>query len=782
VCEAYNADFDGDQMAVHVPLTEEAKREAAEIMLATKNLLKPAHGGPVATPGKDIAWGIFSITLTSSEPDEKAMKLFSNETDALYAQQTDAIGMREWIRVRLNDGTLVNTTAGRLIANQLFPEEVPFMNQTMGKKELSNIVKFTLEKHGSEFTAGLLDRLKVAGFKYSTETGYSWGMSNLPEIPQKEALLQEGSQRVLEVENYFGQGLLTASERHEAIIKIWNEIKDRVAEHAKKSLPKDNPAYTMIESGARGSWGQMTQMIGMKGLVANPSGEIIELPVKSSFKDGYDVLEFFISSHGTRKGLTDTALRTANAGYLTRRLVDVSQDVVVREEDCGDDKGVLLTKAESDEIGEPLLIRILGRVTLSDIKKPGGRKVIIPAGELITEEHIRELEAAGEDLQEAQVRSVMTCRLFRGVCQKCYGYDLAYNKLVKTGTSVGIMAAQSIGEPGTQLTMRTFHTGGVAGKDITQGLPRVEELFEARPPKQKAIMAEVSGKVKVETAAREIVQAVTGKQIMDMRPGQKTVKIEHESTDEQNYVVGKEATLKVKDGGKVKMGQILATKKNGDEVVSEYDGVVSAKKAGVVTVVYATPKIREYIIPPGYTLYVKDGDEVVAGDALTDGNMDLQLLYKHKGKGAVQKYLSKEIQFIYASQGQKVNNKHIEIIIKQMFSRVRVIDPGDMDLLPGEIVEKATWMEANEDPEAVNKATAEELFLGITKISLSTDSWLSAASFQETARVLINAACTGKVDHLIGLKENVIIGRLIPAGTGFGVKHFAEPEPVAQEE
>ncbi|OGL95540.1 DNA-directed RNA polymerase subunit beta' [Candidatus Uhrbacteria bacterium RIFOXYB12_FULL_58_10] len=779
VCEAYNADFDGDQMAVHVPLTEEAKREAAELMLATKNLLKPAHGGPVATPGKDIAWGIFSITLTSTEPDTKNMKLFATETDALYAQQTGGVGMREWVRVRLDNGVIVETTPGRLIANQLFPEEVPFMNQTMGKKELSNIVKFTLEKHGSEFTAGLLDRLKVAGFKYSTATGYSWGMSNLPEIPEKEALIQEGNQRVLEVDSYFSQGLLTASERHEAIIKVWNEIKDRIAEFAKKSLPKDNPAYTMIESGARGSWGQMTQMIGMKGLVANPSGDIIELPVKSSFKDGYDVLEFFISSHGTRKGLTDTALRTANAGYLTRRLVDVSQDVVVREEDCGDDVGVVLTKAESDEIGEPLLVRILGRIVLSDVKKPGGRKIIVPAGELITEQHIRDLEEVGEDLEEAHVRSVMTCRLFRGVCQKCYGYDLAYNKLVKTGTSVGIMAAQSIGEPGTQLTMRTFHTGGVAGKDITQGLPRVEELFEARPPKQKAIMAEVSGKITVETAPREIVQAVTGKQIMDTRPGQKTVRIEHDSTDEQSYVVGKDPDLKVKDGGKVKIGQVIATKKNGTEVVSEYDGIVALKKVGVVTVVYETPKLREYIIPPGYTLYVKDGDEVTAGDALTDGNMDLQLLYKHKGKEAVQRYLSKEIQFIYASQGQKVNNKHIEIIIKQMFSRVRVSDPGDTDLLPGEIVEKATWMEANEDEEVANKAVAEELFLGITKISLSTDSWLSAASFQETARVLINAACTGKVDNLIGLKENVIIGRLIPAGTGFGVEHKVDLEPIA---
>ncbi len=780
VCEAYNADFDGDQMAVHVPLTEEAKREAGELMLATKNLLKPAHGGPVTTPGKDIAWGSFSITLTTTpQPKPEDVRWFACETDARYAQETGSVAMREWIGVRLDDGQRLVTTPGRLIMNSVFPEEVVYMNQTMGKKELSNIVKYTLEVYGSEYTAAFLDRLKETGFKYATATGYSWGMGNLPTIKEKGALITEGNNRVLEVETYFSQGLLTGSERHEAIIKIWNEIKDRIAEHAKKSLPTDNPAYTMIESGARGSWGQMTQTIGMKGLVANPSGDIIELPVKSSYKDGYDVLEFFISSHGTRKGLTDTALRTANAGYLTRRLVDVSQDVTVREADCGDEEGVLLTKAESDEIGEPLIVRILGRVALSDIKKPGGRKVLVPAGELITEPHIREIEASGEELMEAHVRSVMTCRMRRGVCQKCYGYDLAYNKLAKIGTSVGIMAAQSIGEPGTQLTMRTFHTGGVAGKDITQGLPRVEELFEARPPKQKAIMAEVAGKIKIEVASREIVQAATGKQILDTRPGQKTIKIEHIGVEEVSYPLGAGATVKVKDGAKITQGQVLATKKNGDEIVSEFTGTAAIKKANTVIVLYEAPKVREYIIPPGYTLLVKENDEVQAGDAMTDGNLDLQLLYKFKGQGAVQRYLSKEIQFIYASQGQKLNNKHIEIIIKQMFSRVRVSDPGDTDLLPGEVVEKSTFDDAQDGvPKGGKKAEGEVLFLGITKISLSTDSWLSAASFQETAKVLINAAVTGKVDKLMGLKENVIIGRLIPAGTGFGV--IPEPEPVAE--
>ncbi len=769
VCDAYNADFDGDQMAVHVPLTEEARAEAREIMLSTKNLLKPAHGGPVTTPGKDIAWGVFYLTmeLTPMPTEEKGLPAFPGETEALYAVQLGKMKWRDWCVVRRENGQRMITSPGRVLVNQHFPDEVPYMNQTLGKKELANIVKYYLELNGPEKTSDFLDRLKSLGFKAATESGYSWGMSALPSVESKKALIVEGENRVREIEDYFAQGLLTASERHSSVIKIWSEIKDRIADEAKKSLPKDNPAYTMIESGARGTWGQMTQMVGMKGLVANPSGDIIELPVTSSFKEGYDVLEFFISSHGVRKGLSDTALRTANAGYLTRRLVDVAQDVIVREEDCGDDQGVVLTKEESDEIGEPLLVRILGRFVLSDIKKPGTRKVLVKAGEIVMEEHIRELEATEAELSEVHVRSVMTCRLRRGVCQKCYGYDLAYNKLAKLGTAVGIMAAQSIGEPGTQLTMRTFHTGGVAGKDITQGLPRVEELFEARNPKQKAIMAEVSGKVSIEVAQREIVQAGTGKQIVDTRPGQKTVKIAYQSLEEEAVVVGKTAKLLVKEGESVIAGQAVAEKSSGT-IEAPVAGIVSLKTVGVVTLVHEMEKVREYIIPPGYTLYVKDGDEVEAGDSLTDGSLDLQVLFKHKGQGAVQKYLSKEIQFIYTSQGQKLNNKHIEIIIRQMFSRVRVMDPGDTDLLPGEVIEKASFLDANDTVgKGQKEATAEPLFLGITKISLSTDSWLSSASFQETAKVLINAAVTGKVDTLDGLKENVIIGRLIPTGTGY---------------
>jgi DNA-directed RNA polymerase subunit beta' len=770
VCDAYNADFDGDQMAVHVPLTEEARAEAREIMLSTKNLLKPAHGSPVATPGKDIAWGIFFLTMELSPmPESKeGLPIFASEEEALYAAQSEKVKHRDWCVVRLRNGEIIITTPGRVLVNMQFPEEIPYKNEILGKKPLAKIVKRYLEINGSEMTSLFLDRLKEIGFKYSTKAGYSWGMADLPDVTAKDDLVAEGDQRVREIEDYFAQGLLTASERHSSIIKIWNEVKDRISNEAKKSLPKDNPAYTMIESGARGSWGQMTQMVGMKGLVANPAGDIIELPVKSSFKEGYDVLEFFISSHGVRKGLTDTALRTANAGYLTRRLVDVAQDVIVHEEDCGEDQGVLMTHEQSEEIGEPLLVRILGRYVLSPITKPGGRKILVDAGEIITEEHIREIEKTGKTLQEAHVRSVLTCRLRRGVCQKCYGYDLAHNKLVRLGTPVGIMAAQSIGEPGTQLTMRTFHTGGVAGKDITQGLPRVEELFEARNPKQKAVMAEVSGKISIEVAQREIVQAGTGKQIVDTGKGQKTVKIAYEGVDEETTFFGKTGEALVKDGAKVSAGQVIAKKGSGKEITAIADGVVKFDKDHHITVVYNAAKAREYIISPGFQLLVKDGDEVEAGDVLTDGHLDLQVLFKYKGQDAVQKYLSKEIQFIYSSQGQKVNNKHIEIIVRQMFSRVRVDDPGDTDLLPGETVERATFDDANDHVENEDdKATFQPLFLGITKISLSTDSWLSAASFQQTARVLINASVTGKVDRLAGLKENVIIGRLIPAGTGF---------------
>ncbi len=767
VCDAFNADFDGDQMAVHVPLTKQARQEAKQLMLASNNLLKPSAGEPIARPGKDVVWGCFYLTMTLEEEQRAAdvRKSFSSPADAEYAMESGKIGMRELVKVNLPGVGVVETTVGRIKVNRFFPEMIGFRNETLGKKQLSEITRTVLEKEGRERTVRLLDELKMLGFKYSTKSGFSWGMGELPVIKEKPVLMEEGSKKVREIDEHYAQGLLTSSERHSAIVNVWTDIKSRIEQLSRESLPKRGSAYSMIESGARGSLGQLTQMIGMKGLVQSASGEVIELPVKGSFKEGLDVLEFFISSHGVRKGLTDTALKTANAGYLTRRLVDVAQDVVIREDDCGDTDGVHLTKAESDEIGEPLAVRILGRYTLSDIKKPGGRKVVVKAGELVTEDAIREIEAGDKELEEVHVRSVLSCRLHRGLCAKCYGYDLAYNHEVKVGTAVGIIAAQSIGEPGTQLTMRTFHMGGVAGKDITQGLPRVEELFEARTPKHRALMAEVSGKVEIESTARQLIESTSGQKIVDTRPGQKVIRIHHDTIEEKIYKCGRGSTVKVQDGDRVEKGDVLCVKPNGDEQTAEAAGTVKIEKTHV-HVLYEQPGSVEYIVPAGFNVYVKDGDEVTAGDALTEGHLDLQLLYASKGRKAVEQYISKEIQFIYASQGQKLNNKHIEVIIRQMFSRVRVAEPGDTNLLPGEVYERPTWQEANVEVGRGKKCEVEELFQGITKVSLSTDSWLSAASFQETSKVLINAAVTGKVDELRGLKENVIIGRLIPAGTG----------------
>ncbi len=781
VCDAFNADFDGDQMAVHVPLTREAKREAEELMLSTHNLLKPSHGGPVATPGKDIAWGAYYLSMTHNELDEEKLKSFANAQDAKYAYQSGGVSLHDWIRVRL-DGEMLVTTIGRIILNERFPEFVPYMNETMGKKQLAKIVRETLEHHGSEFTSELLDELKELGFRYAEKSGYSWGMSELPEIPQKKEIVEDGNARIAEIENFFAQGLLTQSERHTQIIKVWAEVKDRIADLAKGMLPDGSSAFTMIDSGARGSWGQMTQMIGMIGLKASATGETIELPVKSSFKEGVDVLEFFISSHGQRKGLTDTALKTANAGYLTRRLVDVAQDVVVRTEDCKDTEGMVITAKQAEDMGVSIYDRIIGRTALKPIIMPGGRKTVVEAGELIVEDHIRTLKSAKKGLEEAHIRYLLTCKEYGGVCQKCYGYDLAHNKPVKMGTSVGIIAAQSIGEPGTQLTMRTFHTGGVAGKDITSGLPRVEELFEARMPKQKAIMTEVSGSVQVDRAERTIEQVGTGKKMTDARPGQSIIRIRYTAVEDKKFSVGRGGKLMVKDGDKLRAGDVIGETTTGEKLLSDVEGVVVAKKT-TITVTHDAPKVREYVIPQGYTLYVKDGDEVLAGDTLTEGHLDLQALFKYKGRQAVQDYILNQITEVYASQGQKLNSKHIEIIARQMFSRVRITEPKDSDFLPGEVVERASMENENSRVKKSKKKPSEyeDLFLGITKVSLSTESWLSAASFQETARVLINASVTGKVDGLNGLKENVIIGRLIPAGTGYDNEYIDMPEEAEEE-
>jgi len=773
VCPAFNADFDGDQMAVHLPLTEEAKWEAENLMAAEKNLLKPATGAPVTTPQQDIALGSYYLTKYHEDDTGEIKKFFTNVKEVKFAYNNRRVHLKERIKVRFNDlskftegeGPIIETSVGRVFFNEILPDKLPYYNEVITKKQLGRIIQLLLEFYGQEKTAEVLDKLKNLGFKYVTKSGYSLGMGDFGKIEEKGNLLAEGDRQVQKIYEQYCEGLLTNSERHSKTLEVWTQVKDKVVSFNKQALDRDGSVFAMIDSGARGSWGQLGQVIGMKGLVASPSGEIIELPVKGNFKEGFDVLEFFISSHGTRKGLSDTALRTANAGYLTRRLVDVAQDVVVHEEDCSDDEGEVFTKEQSEEMGEKLSERVQGRFALAEVKS--GSKKLVKAGELITEEIARQIDEKG--VAEVHVRSVMKCRLAKGLCQKCYGYDLAHNKLVKQGTAVGIIAAQSIGEPGTQLTMRTFHLGGIAGGgDITQGLPRVEELFEARNPKRRAILTEVAGTVEIEDADGKIITGPTGRKIFEGRRGQKIIKVHFEGVEEMEIKIKAEDELQVVDNQKVKKDDVLLVRgSSGEEVKAKYAGTI-CKNDKALIFSYEGKHTKEYIVPMGYKLWVKNGDVVEKGVQLTEGAVNLQELYELRGKAAVQRYILTEIKGIYAAQGQRLNDKHVEIIIKQMFSRVYVEDPGETDLLPGEIIEKAQLLSANEQLKKEGKQAAKgrELFMGISKISLSTQSFLSSASFQETARVLINAAITGRIDHLSGLKENVIIGHLIPAGTG----------------
>jgi DNA-directed RNA polymerase subunit beta' len=783
VCSAFNADFDGDQMAVHVPLTEEARTEARDFMLSTKNLLKPATGTPVTTPSQDIVWGIYYMS-SIFEPENGKVRNFPSAETAIYAYQAGYLPIREKLNVRLNPGEApTETTVGRILIHRIMPEGMPFANELLGKKQISEITQSAIDLHGFEETAKLLDRIKALGYKYITKSGFSYGVGDLPTIANKDEIMDEAAGRVQTIEEQYKDGLLTKRERYTQIIKVWSDIQDRIKNLSKSSLNKEGSVAAMIDSGARGSIVQLMQVVGMKGLVTNPSGAIIELPIKSSFRQGLDVLEYFISSHGTRKGLTDTALKTANAGHLTRRLVDVAQDVIITTEDCGDDEGSSLTHDECEEIGEGILTRILGRYTIKDIKHPDTKKVVVPKDTLIIDDHINIFKDAKTPLPGAHVRSVMKCRNARGLCARCYGYDLAYNEKVNLGAAIGVVAAQSIGEPGTQLTMRTFHTGGVAtGVDITQGLPRVEELFEARVPKHKAVMAEVAGTIEIaEPEAREI-QIIGGQRIVDQARTGKVIRVMADETREDPYVVTSKDDVKVTEGDKVSEGQVIIVRKDDTEIVAEHTGTIRLDKRKLF-VVWEGKAAHEFPVPIGFKILVDHGDEVQAGDVLTEGHWDLHLLYKTKGRPAVMNYLLREVLSIYATQGQRINSKHIELIIRQMFSRAYVRDSGNTDLLPGEIVERARSEDVNR--KVVEKggepAVLEELFMGITKVSLTTESFLSSASFQETARVLIHAAITGKVDLLEGLKENVIIGRLIPAGTGFSY-HHPELFPELQQE
>jgi len=772
-CTAFNADFDGDQMAVHLPLTAEARDEAENLMAAEKNLLKPATGQPIVTPKQDIVLGCFYMTRVNHGEQTKKVKYFYSEKDALLAYKTRVIGLQDIIKVRFSnldkfpEGTnpIIETTIGRILFNGVLPNKLPYFNEAINVKKLSQIISLCLEFYGQQETAFFADALKNLGFKYATKSGYSLSIDSFPTIPQKPALIKECDEVARQVEEQYRDGLLTQAERKSKILEIWTDAKDRILANNQAMLDKNGPVFAMIDSGARGTMGQLGQVIGMKGLVASPSGDIIELPVKGNFKEGFNPLEFFISSHGTRKGLSDTALRTSNAGYLTRRLVDVAQDLVILEDDCGDKEGEIFTIAQSKEMGEKLSDRVWGRYAAEDIKV--GNKVLVEAGEMIDNKLAALIEE--KKVETIRVRSTLQCKLPKGICRKCYGYDLAYNQVVKDGAAVGIIAAQSIGEPGTQLTLRTFHTGGVAGSDITQGLPRVEELFEVRNPKHQAFLVDVDGKVEIEDADGKIITSPSGKKIFEGRRGQKIVRVHFEGMDELKIKTKSEDEVMVKDGQEVGPDAVIVVRgSSGEEVKAKYQSQVKILK-NTITLSYNGPRVREFIIPLGYKLYVKSGDMVKKGDQLTDGSINLQELFELRGRDSVQRYIISEVQHIYSSQGQKVNDKHMELIIRQMFSRVYVEDAGDTELLPGEVVEKSQLEFANRlaKKDSGKLAVGRELLLGISKVSLSTQSFLSAASFQETARVLINTAISGKIDYLEGLKENVIIGRLIPAGTGF---------------
>ena len=709
-CTAYNADFDGDQMAVHVPLSVEAQAEARFLMLSVNNILAPKDGSPITTPSQDMVLGCYYLTIESQGGEKGTGTVFKDFNELMMAYQTKAVELHSTVKMRivLEDGRvgITESTVGRFIFNENIPQDLGFVNREedpfgleinylVDKKALGKIIDKCFRRHGNTITAEVLDHIKSLGFKYSTIGGITVAVADMKIPETKKDLIKDAEVQVEKYEKVFRRGLISDEERYE---KVTDELMN--------GLERMNNIYIMAHSGARGSKNQIRQLAGMRGLMANASGKTVEIPVKSNFREGLSVMEYFTSSHGARKGLADTALRTADSGYLTRRLVDVSQDVIVRDFDCGTTETTeIFAITDGSEAIEDLYDRIVGRYTIDAILHPETGEVLVEADTMIQEDDAEAIINAG--IERVNIRTVLNCKTHHGVCSKCYGRNLATGKEVHIGEAVGIIAAQSIGEPGTQLTMRTFHTGGVAGGDITQGLPRVEELFEARKPKGLAIISEITGRVEIDE---------TGKR-----------------------------------------KEVIVIPKEGEREV--------------------------YQIPYGSRIRVKQGQLVEAGDPLTQGSINPHDIVRVKGIGGVQEYIVKEVQRVYRLQGVDINDKHIEVIVRQMLSKVKVEDPGDTDLLPGGYEDVLTFQECNEEAESkgLRPAIAKRVLLGITKASLATDSFLSAASFQETTRVLTEAAIKGKEDHLIGLKENVILGKLIPAGTGMKKYRNIAVEKVEEE-
>ncbi|WP_027108766.1 DNA-directed RNA polymerase subunit beta' [Lacticigenium naphthae] len=748
VCEAYNADFDGDQMAVHVPLSDEAQAEARILMLGAQNILNPKDGKPVVTPSQDMVLGNYYLTMeVAGKIGEGA--IFTGVDEAEQAYQNGDVHLHTRVAVRTSDlprkhftpeqeNKYLITTVGKMIFNEIMPNEFPYLNEPtqtnlekqtpddyfvpygtdipayikerdiikpFKKKDLGNIIAEVFKRFKVTETSKMLDAMKNLGYKYSTRSGITVGIADIARLEEKDEILEEAHEKVDSVNKTFRRGLITDEERYENVIDIWNKTKDTIQNHLMKSLDDHNNIFMMSDSGARGNISNFTQLAGMRGLMAAPNGQIMELPITSNFREGLSVLEMFISTHGARKGMTDTALKTADSGYLTRRLVDVAQDVIIREDDCGTKRGLAARSiTEGKEIIEPLEDRIIGRYTRKTVIHPETGAVLVRENELITEDITKEIIEAG--IEEVTIRSVFNCNTRHGVCKKCYGRNLATGREVEVGEAVGTIAAQSIGEPGTQLTMRTFHTGGVAGDDITQGLPRVQEIFEARHPKGQAVITEVTGEViSIEENPAEYAKEITIKG----------------ATDTRSYSVAANARMKVKEGSFIKRGE-----------------------------------------------------------ALTEGSIDPKQLLGVSDVLTVENYLLREVQYAYRSQGVEIGDKHIEVMTRQMLRKVRVLDPGDTDVLPGALLDIDDFSESNKKSLSTGglPATARPVLLGITKASLETNSFLSAASFQETTRVLTDAAIRGKNDPLIGLKENVIIGKAIPAGTGMPRYRKMKPKGV----
>ena len=721
VCTAFNADFDGDQMAVHVPLSAEAQAEARLLMLSANNLLKPQDGKPVTIPSQDMVLGSYYLTI-DRDTEPGAGKVFRDPDEALMAYNEGVVGIHAPIKVRMTRevggrtiSKIVDATPGRLIFNERIPQDLGFVDRsdpeklldleimfTCGKKELGKIIDKCIRVHGFNVTAEVLDAIKSMGYKYSTKGALTVAVADMLVPEGKDTLIRESEKKVAQIDKRYKRGFITDQERYRLTVAEWEETTKKVTSKLQDNMKAQryNPIHMMADSGARGSINQIRQLAGMRGLMASTSGKTIEIPIKSNFREGLTVLEYFIAARGARKGMADTALRTADSGYLTRRLVDVSQDVIIREDDCGATKGIWVEDIkEGNQVIEPLHERLLGRFPVDDICHPETGEVIVPKTKMMNDADADAVIAAG--ITRVQIRSVLECRARKGVCAHCYGINLAMGTLVGKGEAVGIIAAQSIGEPGTQLTMRTFHTGGVAGSDITQGLPRVEELFEARKPKKAATLAEISGVVNIEESKRTTVKTVN---------------------------------------------------------------IVNAE----------TGDMRSYQLASSSGIRVTDGQQVEQGFQLNEGSLNPHDILRVRDPRAVHDYEIKEVQKVYRQQGVDINDKHIEVIVRQMMRKVRVEDAGDAEVLPGSVMDLLEFEDYNQKvqdridagEEGLRLAVAEPTLMGITKASLATDSWMSAASFQETTRVLTDAAIKGKVDPLMGLKENVIIGKLIPAGSG----------------